>query len=49
MKKEKVEKKEKKKIKIDGRKLFSKIIALVMLVILLLGSFYSLIYILMNL
>lgn len=50
MKKEKTEKKEKKekKVKIDGKKLFAKIIAFLMLIILLAGSLYSLIYLLIN-
>ena len=50
VKKEKKEKKEKqeKKIKIDKQKLIGRIIASIMVIILLLGSFYSLIYILIN-
>jgi hypothetical protein len=46
-KKVKKEKKEK-KVKIDTGKLIARIIAIVMLVVLLAGSFYSLIYILIN-
>lgn len=46
-KKVKKEKKEK-KAKIDTGKLIARIIATVMLIVLLAGSFYSLIYILIN-
>ncbi|MCI8655262.1 MAG: hypothetical protein HFJ48_05280 [Clostridia bacterium] len=50
METEKTEKKVKKekKAKVDTGKLVARIIAAVMLVILLAGSFYSLIYILIN-
>ena len=48
VKKEKTEKQEKKKIKIDKQKLIGRIIASIMVIILLAGSFYSLIYILIN-
>lgn len=44
MKKEKKEK----KFKIDGRKIFGKVIALLMLIILLVSSLYSLIFLLIN-